>query len=209
MRPVPATAEVLRRWSAEMLEDLEELLERGGEKLGALYEHRQRIAAVFQAIVDIPHGGMAIRYHGDYHLGQLLRTDGGWTILDFEGEPARGAQARRSRSSPLRDVAGMMRSFDYAAEVELRSWGIPGDLEFARMAGYARAWADLNREVFWEAYRDELGDSGIIPPGDDAVRLRRAFEMQKAVYEVGYEFGHRPEWVDIPLGFLLREGEDG
>ena len=209
MQPEPASPAVLMRWAAEMVEDLDNLLAGGGAALDDLRARRGSVARAFDSVAGLPDGGMAIRYHGDYHLGQLLRTDGGWNILDFEGEPARGAEARRSRSSPLRDVAGMLRSLDYAAQVELRSWGAPGDADFERMSLYGEAWAVLNREAFWNAYVDELGDSRIIPAGQQAVTLRRAFELQKAVYEVGYELGHRPEWADIPLRFLAQERVDG
>jgi maltokinase len=207
MRPQPVTRELLQGWAGEMVRDLDRVLARGGEQLLELGRRRESVVAVYRSITAIADGGQAIRHHGDYHLGQLLRTDGGWTILDFEGEPARGAEARRARSSPLRDVAGMMRSFDYAAAVELRNWGEPGDAEFDRLSRYRDAWANRNREVYWDAYRDEIGDARLIPRGEDAARLRRAFELQKAVYEVGYEMGHRPEWLDIPLRFLVREGD--
>jgi len=209
MRPEPASREVVERWSAEMLEDLENLLARGWPGADGLAARKGSIAAIFRSVATISDGGMAIRFHGDYHLGQLLRTDGGWTLLDFEGEPARGPQARRSRSSALRDVAGMLRSFDYAAQVELRNWGGPGETDYPRMALYGEAWAESNREAFWTAYLEELGESRIIPTGEEAVRLRQAFELQKAVYEVGYELGHRPDWVSIPLRFLVRQGVDG
>ncbi|MFN2466035.1 MAG: hypothetical protein ABR598_07205 [Candidatus Dormibacteria bacterium] len=208
LRPRKADGELLSRWAEEMTEDLDELLARGGDGLEELRGARDRIARRIQSITDIGDGGLAIRYHGDYHLGQLLRTDGGWTVLDFEGEPARGAQARRWRSSPLRDVAGMMRSYDYAAAVELRNWDEPGNAEYEVMAEFGEAWAELNREVFWQAYIDELGDNRVVPPGADALKMRRVFETQKAVYEVGYELGNRPEWVHIPLRFLLRGAGD-
>jgi maltokinase len=207
MRPQPVDRELLQRWAGAMVQELDDILARAGDKLAELGRRRDSLVAVFRAIATIPEAGLAIRHHGDYHLGQLLRTDGGWTILDFEGEPARGAEARRARSSPLRDVAGMMRSFDYAAAVELRNWGEPGDAEYERLALYGDAWAGRNREVYWDAYRDELGDARVIPPGEDAGRLRRAFELQKAVYEVGYEIGHRPDWLDIPVRFLVGEGD--
>ncbi|MEA2683439.1 MAG: maltokinase [Chloroflexota bacterium] len=207
MRAQATDPDLLRRWSEEMVEDIDDLLSRGGTRLAPLRGRREALVAAFRSINGIRDGGLAIRYHGDYHLGQLLRTDGGWTILDFEGEPARGATARRSRSSALRDVAGMLRSFDYAAAVELRNWGAPGDSEYERLTRYGEAWASRNREVFWDAYLDELGASHAIPSGEDAVRLRRAFELQKGVYEVAYELGHRPDWVDIPLDFLVREAE--
>ena len=205
LRPERATPELLRRWADEMVADLDHLLSSGGDRLDPLHGLRQRSVDAFTAITRIGDGGLAIRYHGDYHLGQLLRTDGGWTILDFEGEPARGAEVRRARSSPLRDVAGMMRSFDYAAEVEMRNWAQPGDPDYEPVRAYALAWAQVNREAFWSAYLLELGDTDVIPPNDDAVVLRRAFELQKAVYEVAYEMGHRPDWLDIPLNFLLGE----
>lgn len=205
LRPEPVTPDILRGWAVEMEADLEHLLAQGGERLPGLRAARPAISAAFAAIPAVAGGGLATRYHGDYHLGQLLRTDSGWIILDFEGEPARGAAARRSRSSPLRDVAGMLRSFDYAAGVEMRNWSSPGEDDHAQVMAYGLAWAEANRQAFWDAYIDELGDGDLLPRGSDALVLRRAFEIQKAVYEVGYEMGHRPEWVDIPLDFLLRE----
>jgi len=205
MRAEPVSAEVLTRWAADMLEDLDRLLAGISDELEPLRSVRVGVAAAFEAITRITDGGLAIRCHGDYHLGQLLRTDAGWTILDFEGEPARGPEARRSKSSPLRDVAGMMRSFDYAAEVEMRNWAGPGDTDYTQVWAYGQAWAELNREAFWNAYLDELGDTDVIPRGSNALLLRRAFAMQKAVYEVAYELGHRPEWVEIPRNFLVRE----
>jgi trehalose synthase-fused probable maltokinase len=204
MQPEPAGADLLARWSTEMIEDFERLLATPGEHTARLEPLGDAVRATFRAVTGIANAGLAIRYHGDYHLGQLLRTDGGWTILDFEGEPARGPEARRSRSSSLRDVAGMLRSFDYAAEVEMRNWAGPGDADYAQVWAYGRAWAEANREAFWDAYLDELAVNDLIPGGPDALILRRAFEMQKAVYEVEYELGHRPEWVQIPVDFLVR-----
>ncbi|MFN2462453.1 MAG: hypothetical protein ABR573_00950 [Candidatus Dormibacteria bacterium] len=208
MRPVPAGPEVLGRWQAEMREDLDRLLAGDSEALEPLRARRGRVDEAFVAVGDLAHGGMSIRYHGDYHLGQLLRTDRGWTVLDFEGEPARGPETRRARSSGLRDVAGMMRSFDYAAEVELRNWAEPGEGDYQLVRDFGLAWARVNRESFWDAYIDEIGESDVIPRGGDAGALCRAFAMQKAVYEAGYELGHRPDWLDIPLNFLLGESAD-
>ncbi|GAC1334224.1 MAG: phosphotransferase [Candidatus Dormibacteria bacterium] len=209
LRAEPVSARTLERWSDDMIADLDHLVATAGARVEGLPAARERIAVAFRSIASIGDAGVSIRYHGDYHLGQLLRTDGGWTILDFEGEPARGAATRRARSSPLRDVAGMMRSFDYAAAVEMRSWAQPGDAEYPQVLAYGQAWSRVNREAFWRAYLEEVAGKGLIPEGDDAALLRRAFELQKAVYEVGYEVGHRPELVEIPLNFLLQEEDRG
>ena len=205
MRAEAISEDLLTRWAADMRADLDHLLAGSSDSIDPLRSVAGTLAAAFDAILAVTTAGMAIRYHGDYHLGQLLRTDAGWTILDFEGEPARGPEARRSKSSALRDVAGMMRSFDYAAEVEMRNWAAAGDTDYELVRAYGEAWAEVNRRAFWDAYLDELGDSDLLPARGGGQVLRRAFELQKAVYEVAYELGHRPEWVDIPVDFLVRE----
>ena len=120
------------------------------------------------------------RIHGDYHLGQLLaRTAGGYSVIDFEGEPARPLAERRAPSSPLRDVAGMLRSLDYAA----------------RTAHADQAWLPRARTAFLDGY-------GGIDPGD--MQLVDAFELEKACYEVRYEASNRPEWLWLPLAAVAR-----
>jgi len=144
--------------------------------------------------------GAAVRVHGDYHLGQVMRTDDGWFVLDFEGEPARPVDERRRRSSPLRDVAGMLRSFGYAAAVGAREHG-GGD----GAAELAVAWEHRNRDSFVGAYLARLEGSPLVPGDASSVRvLLDAFELDKAVYEVAYEQAHRPDWVGVPLGALRR-----
>jgi maltokinase len=147
------------------------------------------------------------RVHGDYHLGQVLKMGEDWIVIDFEGEPARSLEERRRLASPLQDVAGMLRSFDYAAFSPLvlgEDPDTPGPTrdELARFEGPAAAWIEANRNAFLDGYLARAGDSGWLA-GDHELLLR-AFELDKAVYEVMYEARHRPPWLQIPLGGIRR-----
>ena len=154
-------------------------LARHADKLGDAYCHLAKL------IEPTP----AQRVHGDYHLGQVMRTQTGWVVLDFEGEPASPLAQRRARSSPLRDVAGMLRSFDYAARHQLLSHP-----DAAILAPKASDWVRRNSEAFCAGY----AAAGGLDPAENSVLLR-AMLLDKAVYEVIYEARHRPTWIPIPL----------
>jgi maltokinase len=137
--------------------------------------------------------GRVIRHHGDYHLGQVLWGDDDWVVIDFEGEPARGLTERRRKRSPLRDVAGMLRSFAYAASAS----------ELERGTAPPADWEERARSEFLAGYLDEV-DSGIVPSGQAFDRLLAVFELEKAVYELRYELDNRPDWVQIPVAGIAR-----
>ena len=159
------------------------------------------VRAVESALLQID-VGPAIRIHGDFHLGQTMRSDAGWYVLDFEGEPARPIDERRRPSSPLRDVAGMLRSLHYAADVGLREYGHEADSEIRELAA---AWEAHNRARFLEGYFTCPGVERVLPASEaDRSKVLAAFELDKAVYEVAYEASYRPEWVGIPLSAVQR-----
>jgi maltose alpha-D-glucosyltransferase/alpha-amylase len=137
------------------------------------------------------------RCHGDYHLGQVLLASNDFVIIDFEGEPGRPLEERRSKSSPLRDVAGMLRSFDYARATALRNVG-RGDGDHARLDALGAEWLAAARRAFLDAYDESMRAAGA--PGLDAAGdLLVLAELEKALYELRYELANRPAWVGIPL----------
>ena len=152
-------------------------------------EVRERL----RMLTNLGGAGRVIRHHGDFHLGQTLWADDDWVILDFEGEPARSLPERRRKRSPLRDVAGMLRSFAYAASASplLRGVEPPAD------------WEARVREQFLAGYRATVEQS-LVPSGTGMERLLSVFELEKAVYELRYELNHRPDWVRIPVAGIER-----
>jgi maltokinase len=138
--------------------------------------------------------GRLIRHHGDYHLGQVLWTErDDWVVLDFEGEPARPLTERRHKRSPLRDVAGMLRSFSYAASASSLEHGVDPPV----------GWEGQVRSEFLAGYLDEV-DPTIVPSGAALERRLVLFELEKALYELRYELGHRPDWVRVPVAGIVQ-----
>ena len=144
--------------------------------------------------------GQRTRIHGDYHLGQVLRVKTDFAILDFEGEPARSLEARRAKHSPLKDVAGMLRSFNYAAWAALMKYTSRRPEDQARLEPWARLWDQSVSAEFLHAYHETIAGSGLVPSNPSAVEaLLDLYLLEKAFYELLYELNSRPDWVKIPL----------
>jgi maltokinase len=184
-----------RDWYTAVGAQMTDRLEAALAVVPDLAEHADALRALYAAVGETTEPVVRQRVHGDLHLGQVLRTTTGWIVLDFEGEPARPLAARRELDTPLRDVAGMLRSFDYAARHMLVEQ--PGD---PQRAYRAQEWAERNRTAFCEGYSAAAGD--VTLSGGSA--LLRAFEADKAVYECVYEARNRPHWLMIPLSSLSR-----
>lgn len=188
------TVDVDGDWLVAVAKEMNERLEAACAIVPELREHADALQANYDALPELSLQLRLQRVHGDLHLGQVLRTTAGWTILDFEGEPARPMAERRAPNAPLRDVASMLRSFDYAA----RSLLLDGQ-EDPQLAYRAGEWSARNRGAFCAGYGEESGED----PREHATLLR-AFEADKAVYETVYEARNRPAWLSIPLRSLER-----
>jgi maltokinase len=189
---------------ASLVGDMHQKLSDAVEQVGDLRRYEARIRAAYDAVAQLGPRVEVQRIHGDYHLGQVLRADHGWVALDFEGEPAVPLAVRRALAPALRDVAGMLRSFDYAARHELvgehataAAHAIEAGANADAEASAASAWARQCQDAFCAGY----AAGGGADPADHATLLR-ALTLEKAVYEVVYEYRHRPSWLPIPLDFV-------
>ncbi len=165
------------------------------DALGAVAHRAEDLRDLVHELASVGPSGLAIRTHGDYHLGQVLwSTEADWIVIDFEGEPARSVPERRRKRSPLRDLAGMTRSFAYAADASLLLWGVEAP----------SGWVDACREAFLEGYLASA-DERLLPPSRSGFdRLLALFELEKLVYELRYEARNRPDWASIPIVGMLR-----
>jgi maltokinase len=194
--PEEPSAESISLLTATIDEDIERIFMRlpDDERVSPIAGRSQEVRERITMRAHLGSGGRAIRTHGDFHLGQTLRTPGRWVIIDFEGEPARALVERRQKRSPLRDVASMLRSFAYATSAVRIMRGVepPADVE-------QRA-----RETFLEQYFAHV-DAALLPPGESAIAsMLSLFELEKAVYELQYELDNRPDWVSIPVAGVTR-----
>jgi trehalose synthase-fused probable maltokinase len=195
--PEPVEDFDLKQWAESARASLHRLTNAGVPELASMTDQIDERIDRLEAISD---AGLKTRIHGDYHLGQVMRSTRGWLILDFEGEPARGLEERRAKQSPLKDVAGMLRSFDYAVTAVMFELTSPQDDEWRQLEPWARELLDLSRDRFLNAYLGTSHEGGFLPPNrDELAELLDFFEIDKALYEISYELGHRPDWLRIPL----------
>lgn len=221
--PVLDAAFAPEEFSAQDLEELRDALGRNAahvfgvlkDGLASLPDEIVDIAALvlsrrgaildrFRSLSASDFHALRTRIHGDYHLGQLLRSKTDVFILDFEGEPARPLEERRRKQSPLKDVAGMLRSFGYAAYVALMKYTSRRPEHFERLEPWARLWEKSVSQEFLHVYCETVKGAGIVPSKPEAFEsLLGAYVLDKALYELLYELNNRPTWVQIPLAGIL------
>jgi len=171
---------------------------------GLVLSRRSQILNSFRLTTEDGTLGQRIRIHGDYHLGQVLQVKTDYVILDFEGEPARPIEERRAKLSPMKDVAGMIRSLSYAAYSGLIAHTTRRPEDWDTLAPWARLWERSMGAEFLRAYRNTALDARFLPSSDDGFRkLLAVFLLDKALYELSYELNNRPAWVRVPLLGLL------
>ncbi len=207
--PEPVTERDVAAWKARAQSEAQAtlaLLERRAGHLedatrrdaGALLADRRHLASVIDAVAVDPAACRKLRFHGDFHLGQVLLRNADFVLIDFEGEPGRPLEERRAKHSPLRDVAGMLRSFDYARWSALRR-SLDSPQEYAFRVPLADAWHRSARTAFLSGYEEAIAGAGLVPAIAQAAGLLRLFEIEKALYELRYELENRPQWAAIPL----------
>lgn len=206
-----ALLDSIRERSASVFEllqgQLRNLPEKVQPKAEALLQLRPTLEDHLESFVGLSFDGARLRIHGDYHLGQVLCSNGDFTIIDFEGEPARSLAERRTKHSPLQDVAGMLRSFHYAAHQATRHWPEQQNSGPGRLPGsgqWIRFWRSWVSFRFMNAYLETGGKGAFLPSSSPAITsLLNIYLLNKAIYELQYELNNRPDWVMIPLEGIL------
>jgi maltose alpha-D-glucosyltransferase/alpha-amylase len=165
-----------------------------------LIDHRAALETKIAVATRVGQAGMKCRTHGDYHLGQVLHAEGDAVILDFEGEPGRSLEERRGKQSPLRDVAGMLRSFEYAGYAALFAFTEARPDDFKVLEPWTQGWAARAAAVFVRTYLERAKGAPFLPAGNEDVKaMLELFLTEKALYELKYELNNRPGWSRIPL----------
>lgn len=192
-------AEARAVW-AELVAGLGPRLRRAEEVAG--FDIGAPAARLLDRLREVADPGPMTRVHGDFHLGQVMRTDAGWHVLDFEGEPDRPIAERVRPGSPLKDVAGMLRSLHYASRHAVIERPAPEQADGAQVAA---SWEAHNRKAFVDGYRQGDGAADVLPANESTLAdVLAGYELDKVLYELDYELAHRPDWVAIPLDALSR-----
>jgi maltose alpha-D-glucosyltransferase/alpha-amylase len=174
------------------------------EQAGLVLSRRRQFLNAFRALSDAEITALRTRIHGDYHLGQVLVVKGDYVILDFEGEPARSLAERRAKHSPLKDVAGMLRSFSYAVWAALLNYTSRHPEDFDRLEPWGRLWEQASTAEFLRGYFKAIEGSPVLPAtGVGRALLLHSYLADKALYELHYELNNRPAWVRIPMRGIL------
>ncbi len=200
--PEDTSTEALGLLTATVDEEIEKVfldLPDDREDLAPIRGRGEEVRERLRMLTQVGSAGRVIRHHGDYHLGQVMHTgDGDWVVLDFEGEPARTLIERRRKRSPLRDVAGMLRSFSYA------KWSARDkERTVTRDSDDLDAWEAEVRQAFLKAYAEASKGSGLFTSFDDVKGLLTLFELEKVLYELRYEINNRPAWIHVPLAGVM------
>ncbi|WP_207484105.1 maltose alpha-D-glucosyltransferase [Arenibaculum pallidiluteum] len=214
-RPEPITTEDLRRWKDAARAQVErafDALSGALDRLPAevrsdadtLLSRRGACLALLDRLLEGGIDAVKTRHHGDYHLGQVIKVQADWFLLDFEGEPLRSLDERRAKHVPLRDVAGMLRSFDYAAYATVRQIGELQPEMAQKVLGYALSWREEAASAFLRGYEAHIEGCPSYPADpEQARRVLDFFILEKACYEIAYEASNRPDWISIPLRGVL------
>jgi maltose alpha-D-glucosyltransferase/alpha-amylase len=211
--PEPIKEQDLAAWRLNVRADAEKTLEMLAQRapqlpaavipeVDTLLSRREILLKRIDASVPGPLRGLKTRYHGDYHLGQVLLKRNDFIIVDFEGEPGRPLAERRMKQSPLRDVAGMLRSFTYARWTGMQRCTVQSAEDCGRWDALLDKWESDVKSMFIATYDAIARPAGIYQSLEEVQSLLRLFEIEKALYETRYELGNRPDWASIPLRSL-------
>ncbi len=221
--PDPITSADLRAWTEALIADATQVFDKLAQRqqrlderafgaVGELLIKRDLALERINALLPNEIDAAKIRHHGDLHLGQILIVKDDAFIIDFEGEPQRSGSERQRKAPSARDVAGVIRSLDYAATAALLRIVKPAPEELAKLDSFLDQWRTKASLAFYAGVRATIGTGGLWPQDDaTARRLLQFFVVEKAIYEIGYELANRPDWIAVPVAGACRVlfGTDG